>query len=284
MKKILVLFVVLFTLSCDDGNIDVPEFVFDGDLAVCSNPTSDKEANYVFYKTNTNEALSIAVDKLDINLLTTVPDKDIEIELNKSGTKTINYRTFDGTINGSNYFCQSIPPSTPKIVNNWTGEGKLIIKTTKVDDDEDGVKKEDELDEDSDGDGHLNYLDPDDDGDGIPTKEEDINKDGDPTNDDTDSDTIPNYLDVDDDDDGTHTIRESKADSDGNGKPDYLDKDIINRLSEDREFKNVYQEIYTSIFTIQDLSLSNDANNSIRYNTYNLGKIEKKEPNPKPKQ
>ncbi len=42
-----------------------------------------------------------------------------------------------------------------------------------------------------------NYKDADDDGDGLPTKDEDTNGNGDPTDDDDDGDGIPNYLDKD---------------------------------------------------------------------------------------
>lgn len=67
---------------------------------------------------------------------------------------------------------------------------------------------------------------PDDDQDGIPNSDEDVNKDGDLTNDDTDGDGTPNYQDDDDDGDGVLTRVEGLGDVNGNGTPDYLEKEV----------------------------------------------------------
>lgn len=52
--------------------------------------------------------------------------------------------------------------------------------------------------DDTDGDGKLNIVDNDDDNDGVPTLREDINKDGNFANDDSNGNGIPNYLDKED--------------------------------------------------------------------------------------
>ena len=76
-------------------------------------------------------------------------------------------------------------------------------------------------------------MDADDDGDGVLTKNEDVNGGG-PANDDTDGDGKPNYLDSDDDNDGTPSKDEGNdpngnkddedaIDTDGDGIVDYLD-------------------------------------------------------------
>ncbi len=72
--------------------------------------------------------------------------------------------------------------------------------------------------------------------DGIPSYLEDLNGDRILANDDTDENRLPNYIDADDDGDGTLTIDEitinedgtiTFTDTDGDGTPDYLDKEIF---------------------------------------------------------
>lgn len=74
------------------------------------------------------------------------------------------------------------------------------------------------------------YNTTDHDGDSVPTSLEDLNEDG-YFDEDTDSDGIPNFRDTDDDNDGKPTREEydqnndgTPDDSDGDGTPDYLDK------------------------------------------------------------
>jgi gliding motility-associated-like protein len=70
--------------------------------------------------------------------------------------------------------------------------------------------------------------------DGVPSKEEDLNRNGDFNDDDTDGDGKPNYLDTDDDQDTIPTIFENffatiySGDSDGDGILNYLDVDDDN--------------------------------------------------------
>ena len=71
------------------------------------------------------------------------------------------------------------------------------------------------------------------DNDSVPSIKEDVDDDGNPFNDDTDGDGSPDYLDKDDDNDGILTIDEdangngdpTDDDTDGDGTPDYLDSD-----------------------------------------------------------
>ena len=90
-------------------------------------------------------------------------------------------------------------------------------------------------DDDSDGDGIPNYLDPlDSDGDTIPDLVEDANNDGNPADDDTDGDGTPDYLDLDSDNDGIPDrtevgIRPSRPyDADRDRTPNYRDLDSDN--------------------------------------------------------
>jgi hypothetical protein len=123
------------------------------------------------------------------------------------------------------------------------GDGALDAAEGIADGDGDGLPDRLESSRtDTDGDGILNPADADDDGDGIPTKQEDLNGDGNWQNDDADKDGIPAYLDPNDaqkllsggdsDGDGIPDKTECNSagsnrcvDTDGDGRPDYMDAD-----------------------------------------------------------
>ena len=273
MKKIYVFLIAITLFACDDGNIDVPEFTFEGDASECG--------DLVLYKVNGTETLSLELTQNDEFL--TTERSNLDITLTQDGSNTIIYRTFDANVSGANYFCQDIPPAEPNLLNEWKGSGTLSVTTTLTIDDEDDVDEAIDDTIDTDGDGTPDYKDRDDDGDGILTSNEDVDGDGDPTNDDTDGDAIPNYLDIDDDGDGTDTNREDEdglttttTDSDEDGIPNYLDADdseafttILEPLSEQ------YQEIYVSEFIISNLELTNTSGNAIRFDSFDFGSFTK---------
>ncbi len=272
MKKIGLLIAAIVLLSCDDGNIDVPEFGFEGAITSCG--------ELVLYKVNGSETLSLELSQ-NTDFLTTERTTAQEIILEEDGSNTLIYRTFDANVTGSTYFCQDIPPTTPNILNEWKGSGILQITTVLTFDDEDGVDEAVDDTIDTDGDGTPNYLDRDDDGDGILTINEDVDGDGDPTNDDTDGDTIPNYLDEDDDGDGVNTNEEdddgninTSTDTDGDEIANYLDADdavIFTTMLP--ELDELYKEIYNSDLTILTLELSNANGNDIRLESFDFGSI-----------
>ena len=272
MKKMLLFFVAINLLSCDDGNIDIPEFSFD-------NTTINYCGDLVLSKINDSEVLIIELDEdnTDNAFLTEVREDGDTYTLSESGSNTITYRTFDSEPS-TNYFCQNIPPTSPTVINEWTGEGDLVVTTLLTIDDEDGVAAEDEdingdgnYDNDfSDDDAIPDYLDFDDDNDGIKTIDEDVDGDDDPTNDDTDDDGIPNYLDIDDDGDGVNTIDEELTDTDlDGGGLDYLDPNANTPRTESRSIApNTYVKTYKNTFIIYSLQLTNTNGNSISYDIY----------------
>lgn len=226
MKHFLLILAVVFLLqSCDDGDILITTFNFDNaELKACGQP-----GNYVFYKINPEamESLSLKLDVTD-SLYKTEGTKTYT--LNGTGN-FVNYRTYDGAL-GSNYFCSSIPPTSPVVtVDYMAASGTANFTTVFLYDDNDGVPPEDEFDGDTDGDGIPDIYDEDDDGDNVPTALElDIqNDDGDGnplTNPlDTDNDGIPDYLDPDDDGDGVLTRNEDK-DMDLNPRNDVTDPNV----------------------------------------------------------
>lgn len=262
MKQLFVFLFVIITLSCDDGNFDIPEFNF-------SNNTINDCGELVLFKINENETLIIELneDNTDNAFFTQVRDND-SFPLTESGVQTIIYRTFDAQPTAG-YFCQNIPPTSPNIINEWNGSGTLKVTTIMTEDDEDTIEEDSNDSLDTDGDTFPNFKDWDDDNDGILTKDEGAT-------DDTDGDGILNYLDSDDDGDGVPTIEESITnDNDSDGIPDYLDPDTtqsdLRALSD-----NQYQEIYDTTFIIDLLKLTNANGNTIQFDVFDYGATVKK--------
>ncbi len=268
MKKILfLLFCISFLTACDDGDIIVTTFNFDNEtqLNACrENQGFDSEGNtleetdkniYILYTTNNepNESISLSINQDftgKFEGLTTADTLDIQL----NATNKIVYRTYTGSINGNQYFCGDLPPSNPKVIEEYVSAigGNVELITTIINqDDNDGVEKELEdlnnngnyFDDDTDNDGIPNFLDTDDDNDNVPTQVEiEIDAPILTENDfpDSDGDGIPNYLDEDDDNDGTISRYEDlnayvNADSDGNPilnpqDDDTNDNDIPNYL------------------------------------------------------
>ena len=256
-------------MSCDDGNVDIPEFDF-------SSVSIDNCGDLVLFKINGNEALIVKLNEdntEDVFFLTDWDNQQFTL-----ATDAITYRTFDSEPTSS-YFCQDIPPTTPKITNEWLGSGTLVLDTEITLDDKDNVEELD-LIQNSDTDDIPDYIDWDDDNDGILTINEDPNNDNDPTNDDTDEDGIPNYLDDDDDGDGVDSIFESTTnDDDGDGIVDYLDADTVTLLDPPRTISlNQYQKIFKTTFTINLLNLNNSSGNTIQFDAFDYGTTTKEDP------
>ncbi len=270
MNRVLILFLLLISLSCDDGNFDVPEFDF-------SSIDIDDCGDVVLFKINENETLVIELDpKLneDEDTFLTFNWDNKTFSVTENGTNKITYRTLSEKPT-ANYFCQNIPPTSPAVLSEWTGTGIVVVNTILTKDDNDNVLEDEDESLDTDGDDLPNYKDSDDDGDDLSTLKEDVDGDGDPTNDNTDGDEFPNYLDDDDDGDGVLTINESTTeDANGNGISDYLDPGTTSTISSPRNLKNSYEELYETTIIIEALKLINDNSNTINYDVYEFGTTE----------
>ncbi len=232
MKNLLFIILAFATLqSCDDGDVIVTTFDFeDADLNLCNN-----DNQYVFYKINNTVSESISLKiTTDDQLFLQSETKTFKLD---GSANIVNYRRFNGDVTGD-YFCSTIPPTSPTVAVDYTGaSGTASLNTTTALDDNDGVENETG---DTDGDGIPDSYDFDDDGDNVPTAAEldTANEDGD--NDpltnplDTDGDGTPDYLDTDDDGDGIFTIYEDKNlnlnplddITDPEAGPDYLNSEI----------------------------------------------------------
>lgn len=297
------LFLGVFLISCDDGDIIVTTFDFeDATFNMCSD-----ERSKVLYHINNDDVFETLSLQLSSSQFSpeegelTLTDQPISIEL--SGNNQIIYRTYDGPVpTGANaYFCGAVPPANPRVIQEYRSVGgRVIIRTDFVfnlidgalDHDGDGIPSSQEGMEnglDTDGDGILDYMDIDDDGDNVLTSVERRAQGEDPTANgflDTDEDGIPNYLDTDDDNDGVPTRQEVTAANpdplanrnEGNTLPRFLDR------FDNRPFPGEVEDVrentipvrYESFIEAQNLKLRNQGGDGeeISFTSINLGRFQ----------
>lgn len=122
MKKLLALILILpFFYSCDDGEIIVKDFNFDEvNLKACGGI-----GEYVFYKDNPQSFESLS---LQLGVTQNLYENAGTETYNLNGTSNfVLYRRYDDAI-GNNYFCSSIPPSSPKVEEEYkANSGSAVI-------------------------------------------------------------------------------------------------------------------------------------------------------------
>lgn len=129
MKKIFLalLALTLFT-GCDDGDMTFKTFNFSAGAV----PSFCTDSRGTIYQINGSEVLLF---KLDANLLLNVPSPMVDGVYQAtrvtvgSGTNRMYYRTYSSTPNAAT-FCGS--SGTPNLVEEWPGNGTLLIITTEV--------------------------------------------------------------------------------------------------------------------------------------------------------
>ncbi|WP_339660082.1 hypothetical protein [Croceibacter atlanticus] len=285
MTRTLFLFLFIAVLaSCDDGDIIVTSFDFeDADLSLCGEGTTK-----VLYKTNNDDIFESISLSFEDNDFTGEELGVITIDLNTSNQLV--YRTFDNSITGSSYFCNEIPPTSPRVLQEFvsTNGGTATLTTTAIpdteDEDGDGLTNDEENEDsqqDTDGDGILDYQDIDDDGDNVPTSAE-LGNTPDTMLLDTDEDGDPDYLDPDDDNDGIPTKNEDE-DMDGNPRNDIGANSIarfkdVNEtdsfdVPEEVNIENTYTVVFRTLVRLTNLTFSGQDIQAIQ-GTYDLGILE----------
>lgn len=292
LRFILIVFLV-FTASCDDGDVITVELDFDNVLELCGDVNS---ANYVVYDTKIDpfESLTLLFPTSTANNLIFNPEvtpHEGVLNINETSVR-FNYRIYDGDPN--ELICAEIPSSSVNITEDYEAStgGEISYSSTFIDDDNDGIPSENENQDpngdgnfddaqDWDGDGIPDYLDEDDDNDNVPTKLEDDNIDEDdnpftnPRN--TDGEDGPDYLDTDDDGDGTITRYEDE-DGDKNpvndfATPDsefarYLDNTAADEFIVDEFIENNYTRTVTVVFTVASIDIEVLSSNGFTLGTY----------------
>ncbi len=121
MKRVISLLVFALLLNgCDDGDLIQEDISFE-DVAAQNCTTND-----IIYKLKDSEALILEV------LGFTFPTETISQELDINASNRVLYRFYNGAVTSST-ICETIPPATPIVMDQWTTSGgKIVINTTAI--------------------------------------------------------------------------------------------------------------------------------------------------------
>jgi hypothetical protein len=126
MKKYAALLLfALFLNGCDDGDLTVDKIDFED---VQESQACDPLTNTLIYKLKSQEALLLQLPEGAI-----INDNGVQsypIDSKGNGLYRVVYRAYDGTVATAN-ICGTIPPSTPKVTEEWLGVDGIIEITTK---------------------------------------------------------------------------------------------------------------------------------------------------------
>ncbi|MFD2938986.1 hypothetical protein [Flavobacterium notoginsengisoli] len=129
MKKYASLILFAFLLNgCDDGDLTVDEINFE---SVTSSQACDTETNALIYKLKDQEALLLQMPEGSI--INDNEDYDYTIDSKGNGQYRVVYRAYDGKVATTN-ICGTIPPSTPRVTQEWLGKDGIIhIESRQID-------------------------------------------------------------------------------------------------------------------------------------------------------
>lgn len=132
MKRIVGLLVLVLLLKgCDDGNLFLETINFEDAI------TQSCSTNNILYKLKEREALLLEIPTNSFTNEPTVIGTPTEITI--GGSNRVVYRFYNGTV-ATNNICETIPPATPSVTDQWTATGGTIqiitttIKTTNTTD------------------------------------------------------------------------------------------------------------------------------------------------------
>jgi len=124
MKKTFAILFLLFSLSCDDGNIDISSFEFEETVNVCG--------EYVLYRLSTDGHREFLMVTLTDDQIKNSIDPVLPVSVTQTGLYTVTDRVFDSEVTKS-YFCTVVPPSEPKVTKDWRGtSGNILVKNEPV--------------------------------------------------------------------------------------------------------------------------------------------------------
>src|SRR5690625_6326850 len=111
----LLILLVIVTASCSDGDIILTNFDFeDSTLETCENNNS---RDYFKRNQSSPESLSLTLPNTDSLYYQT---DTIQYSLNRNSAKLV-YRIHNEQV-PNNYFCQTIPPSSPKTKQEYVSD------------------------------------------------------------------------------------------------------------------------------------------------------------------
>lgn len=125
MKRVVSILVLVMLLNgCDDGNLTQEDINFE-DIT-----TQSCSINNILYKLKDKESLLLEIPQTSFtNEPSTIGEPTI---LDITSANRVVYRFYSGTVAAAN-ICETIPPATPIVTDQWTAtDGKIEIFTTAV--------------------------------------------------------------------------------------------------------------------------------------------------------
>ncbi len=124
---------ILFAFfSCDDGDLQIETLDFDSvNPQNCGTLVAENPEGYVLFKINGDETLIL---ELPSTALKNEVASNIESTVSTTGSTKVTYRIFDATVT-NDYFCSSVPLTTPVITEEIPAEAGMVIISTSTTDD-----------------------------------------------------------------------------------------------------------------------------------------------------
>ena len=111
--KLIVVIIIVFT-SCSEGDLFDGDINFEANLENCFNNT-----DFVFYKIDGSKSLSVNFTSSTFDINAADENQTFTIALNNN-SNVLSYRVFDNSIDGTAYFCSSIPPNGINVIDELT--------------------------------------------------------------------------------------------------------------------------------------------------------------------
>jgi hypothetical protein len=126
MKRVLSLLILVLLLNgCDDGNLTLETIDF------ANTTTQSCTENNIIFKLKEKEALLLEIPKTSFVNDPTVPGTPTVINIDNTTNRVV-YRFYNGKVVETN-ICNTIPPATPYVNNEWVAtSGKIEITTTTI--------------------------------------------------------------------------------------------------------------------------------------------------------
>ena len=130
MNRVILVFILCFFYSCDDGDLVIETIDFnDTSISFCESTTTINST--LFFKIQTTEALVL---ELQSGLLKNEASTDTIVSAIPGQSQLI-YRTFTENVS-SNYFCDVVPPVIPTVTDEFDAEkGEVLITTVQSEND-----------------------------------------------------------------------------------------------------------------------------------------------------
>jgi hypothetical protein len=125
MKRVISLLCIAFAInSCDDGNLTQEEISFE------SVKTTQSCTNGIIYKLKDKEALLLEIPSS--TFVNETSPAGLPTVLDIGLTNRVVYRFYNGPVTSST-ICETIPPATPIVTDQWTAtKGQIVVTTSAI--------------------------------------------------------------------------------------------------------------------------------------------------------